>query len=268
MKIAIGLLAAFLALIVLFPFIYAFMGSFFSAGDFTTSPARFFPQEWKWQNYTKIFQNRYFPNYVVNSIITGLMSAAIRMAVALLSAYAFSYFRFRGRDLIFTLLMLTLFIPSDLLLVGNYRTVMNLGLLDSYLGIISTSLLPASQILMLRQFFRSIPSSIHDGALLDGAGDFIYITRILFPISKAIISTFALQSFVGMFNSYLWPLLVTNTPSMRTVQIGITMLGYAESLNYGPIFAAIVVIFIPFLVIFILMRKSIMNSLKQGYMFM
>ena len=103
---------------------------------------------------------------------------------------------------------------------------------------------------------------------MDGAGDFCYIIRILVPVSRAILSTFLLQSFVAMFNSYLWPLLVTNRPDMRTIQIGITMLGYAESLNYGPVFAAITVILIPFVIAFILMRKRIMSALSRGYMFM
>ena len=121
---------------------------------------------------------------------------------------------------------------------------------------------------MLRQFFLSIPSSVRDSAMMDGAGDGRYILSILIPVSKAVISTFFLQGFVSMYNSYLWPLLVTNSPSMRTVQIGITMLGYAESLNYGPIFAAIIVVFIPFLAAFIIMHKRIMTALRQGYMFM
>ena len=147
-------------------------------------------------------------------------------------------------------------------------TIQKLGLLDTYAGIISTSLLPASQILMLRQYFRSIPGSIRDSAMMDGCSDERYILSILLPISRALVSTFLLQGFVGMFNSYLWPLLVTNSPSMRTVQIGITMLGYAESLDYGPVFAAIVVVTVPFVVAFILMRRRIMAALSRGYMFM
>ena len=212
--------------------------------------------------------NRYFPTYVVNSVLTGLMSTSIRMVVAFLASYAFSHFRFKGDSACLAFIILTLFIPSDLLLSGNYMTIQKLGLLDTYAGIISTSLLPASQILMLRQYFRSIPGSIRDSAMMDGCSDERYILSILLPISRALVSTFLLQGFVGMFNSYLWPLLVTNSPSMRTVQIGITMLGYAESLDYGPVFAAIVVVTVPFVVAFILMRRRIMAALSRGYMFM
>lgn len=257
-----------LALIVLFPFLYALLASFFAASDFATSPARFIPEVWNVSNYSRIAANRYFPTYVVNSVLTGLMSTSIRMVVAFLASYAFSHFRFKGDSACLAFIILTLFIPSDLLLSGNYMTIQKLGLLDTYAGIISTSLLPASQILMLRQYFRSIPGSIRDSAMMDGCSDERYILSILLPISRALVSTFLLQGFVGMFNSYLWPLLVTNSPSMRTVQIGITMLGYAESLDYGPVFAAIVVVTVPFVVAFILMRRRIMAALSRGYMFM
>ena len=257
-----------LALLVLFPFIYALLASFFSAGDFATSPARILPSSWSFRNYQRALSNRHFPTYMLNSLVTGVMSALGRMVIAMLASYALAYFRFAGRKFIFALLALTLFIPGDLLLSGNYLTIQRLGLLDSWLGIISTSLVPASQILMLRQFFLSIPASIRDSAAMDGASDRRYIISILIPISRAVISTLLLQSFVSMFNSYLWPLLVTNRTDMRTVQIGITMLGYAESLDYGPIFAAIVIVLIPFLAVFILMHRRIMASLRQGYMFM
>lgn len=267
-RTALAAITAAMALLVLFPFIYAFLASFFSASDFTTSPARILPSSWSLRNYLRLAGNRHFGTYMFNSLLTGLLSASSRMVISILAAYAFSHFRFRGSRVLLSIIILTLFIPGDLLLDGNYRTIQRLGLLDSYLGIISTSLLPASQILMLRQFFLSIPSSVRDSAMMDGAGDGRYILSILIPVSKAVISTFFLQGFVSMYNSYLWPLLVTNSPSMRTVQIGITMLGYAESLNYGPIFAAIIVVFIPFLAAFIIMHKRIMTALRQGYMFM
>lgn len=262
-----SLLTIVMVVIVIFPFCYALSGSFFSPGDFTSSPAHLLPSSLRWENYLKVFTHRYFARYVVNSLITAVLGSAIRMVIAILAAYAFAFFRFRGSRLLLGFLLGTMFIPSDLLLVQNYITVQKLGLLDTYLGIISTSLLPTAHILMLRQFFLSIPSSIHDSARMDGLDDGRFITALLLPLSKAVISSLLLQSFVNIFNNYLWPLLVTNRPAMRTVQVGITMLGFAESLNYGPIFAAITLIMIPFLILFILMRRMIMRALSRGYMY-
>lgn len=266
-NLLLTILTTIMAVIVIFPFFYAISGSFFSASDFTSTPAHILPSQLRWSNYAKVFTHRYFNTYLLNSIITGVLGTAIRMVLAVAAAYAFSFFRFKGRNLLLGLLLGTMFVPSDLLLVQNYITVQHLGLLDTYLGIISTSLLPVAQILMLRQFFLSVPASIHDSARMDGCSDGRFIISILIPLSKAVLSALLLQSFVTIFNSYLWPLLVTNRPKMRTVQVGITMLGFAESLNYGPIFAAIVVILIPFLILFILMRGVIMKALSKGYMY-
>ena len=256
-----------LSLVVLFPFFYALLGSFFSASDFASTPAKLWPTTFKVSNYLKVLTHRYFLTYIFNSLLTGVLGSFIRIIIGVLAAYAFAYLRFPFSRFIFAFIVATLFIPSDLLLIQNYITIQKLGLIDTYLGIISTSLLPAAQILMLRQFFLSVPSSLHDSAVMDGAGDYTFISKILLPLSKAVVSSLLLQSFVTIFNSYLWPLLVTNKPRMRTVQVGITMLGYAESLNYGPIFAAIVIVFVPFLIIFILMRKRIMKALTRGYMY-
>ena len=153
------------------------------------------------------------------------------------------------------------------MLVENYITIQRLKLTDTYLGIISTSLLGASQIFILRQFMLTIPKDIFESALLDGASDRKYIFSILLPLSKAILVTLSLQSFVNIFNSYLWPLLVTNKPKMRTVQVGITMLGFSESLSYGPTLAAIILLFIPFTILFILFKKSILKALERGYLY-
>ena len=160
-----------------------------------------------------------------------------------------------------------MFIPSDLLLAQNYITIQRLGLLDTYLGIISTSLMGAGQIFMLRQFMKTVPEEIHESALLDGTGDFAYMRYILLPLSKAVIVTLSLQSFVGIFNAYLWPLLVTNRASMRTVQVGITTLGFSESLNYGPTMAAVIILFIPFAMLFMVFKKSILKALEKGYLY-
>ena len=267
MKTVRKLLLAALTLAVLFPFLYAFSASFFSAADFTTYPARFFPSALRFSNYTKVLKHKYFLTYVMNSAITGTLGTLLRIMIAYMAAFAFSHFRFKGSSFIFSMLVLTMFIPSDLLLAQNYITIQRLGLLDTYLGIISTSLLGAGQIFMLRQFMKTVPEEIHESAVLDGTGDAAYIRLILLPLSKAVIVTLSLQSFVGIFNSYLWPLLVTNKPKMRTVQVGITTLGFSESLNHGPTMAAVIILFIPFAVLLMIFKKSIMKALEKGYLY-
>lgn len=267
MKKLTNVLLIAMILIMFFPFFYAISASFFSAADFTTYPAKILPSKLNFSNYLKVFNHKYFTTYLVNSIITGFSGTLLRLIIAFLSSYAFSHYKFKGKDFLFSILVLTLFIPSDLLLVENYITIQRLKLTDTYLGIISTSLLGASQIFILRQFMLTIPKDIFESALLDGASDRKYIFSILLPLSKAILVTLSLQSFVNIFNSYLWPLLVTNKPKMRTVQVGITMLGFSESLSYGPTLAAIILLFIPFTILFIIFKKSILKALERGYLY-
>lgn len=253
--------------VVIFPFVYALSASFFSASDFMTYPAKLLPSKINFSNFEKVLNHKYFTRYILNSFITGTLGTILRVVISFISAFAFTHYRFKYREALFSFLVLTLFIPSDLLLVENYITISRLKLLNTYLGMISTALLGASQIFILRQFMLSIPKDIHESALLDGASDSKYIFLILLPLSKAIIVTLSLQSFVNIFNAYLWPLLVTNTPKMRTIQVGITMLDFSESLNYGPTIAAIILLFIPFALQFVIFKKSIMKALEKGYLY-
>jgi len=255
------------AFIVCYPIFYAFLGSFFSAKDFTSTPVKLFPSSFSFANYEKALSHKYFLTYTLNSVITSVMGTALRCLVSYAAAYAFAFYRFKGSRVLLGLLLGTLFIPSDLLLVENYITIQKAGLIDTYPGIISTGVLSATMILMLRQFFLSIPRSLIDVAEVDGAGHMTITQHIILPLSKAVFSALMLQSFVSFFNSYLWPLLVTNKPKMRTVQVGITMLGYSESLNYGPLLAAIASLLLPFILLFSLMKRRIMEALKNGYMY-
>lgn len=258
---------AFLLILIIFPIFYVISASFFQSVDFTTTPAPLFSSKFTLNNYVKALSHNYFPTFIFNSILTGLLATILRTSIALLAAFSFSHFKFKGRNFLFSVILLTLFIPSDALLLPNFLTVQKMGLIDSYLGIIITSLLAPANILMLRQFFFSIPKDFHYLAQTDGLSDFKYFSFILIPLSKALISTLALQSFVTVFNAYLWPLLVTNKMNMRTVQIGFTMLGFTESMNYGALSASITIVLIPFLITFILMKKRIMKALNKGYLF-
>lgn len=253
---------------ILFPIIYTINASFFQITDFTASPARFFASKLTIANYVKALSHHYYLRYIFNSLITAILTMGIRIAIAFLTGYAFAFFRFRYQRFFLIFLLATLFVPSDALIEQNYLLIKNLHLVNSYLGIISTSLLGASQILMYYLFFLSMPPSLIESARIDGAKDGQIFTLLLIPISRALTLSLLLQTFVGAYNSYLWPLIVTNSNEMRTVQVGITMLGFADSFDYGPLFAAITITLMPFLIGIIFIRKSIIRALSKGYLHM
>ena len=252
-------LLALLALIVIFPLLYMFSSSLFSASDFYE--IRIIPDVPQWSNYAKALTDRYFPYYMINSVGTSLLASAIRTTVIILAAFALTHLRFRGKNLILSALVLTLFVPQEAVLYHNYRTIAALGLIDSWAGIISTSLFSAAQMLLLMGAFISVGKDPYDAARIDGATDMRYITSVLIPQTAPAVMTIAIQTLITVFNSYLWPLLVTNRPKARTIQIGITMLGFSESGQLGPQMATLVIMTLPFLILLAFAKKWIENAL-------
>lgn len=255
------ILAALLAAIIAFPFLYGFSASFFSVVDFTDSQVRFLPSAISLRNYALALSHRHFPRYVLNSTITSVMLSLLRLAVSIPAAFALTHLRFRGQRLIAGIIMATLFIPSDVLLYENYSTIASMGLLDSYMGIMLPSIFSGASVLMLYGAFLAGDRDVYDAARIDGAGDLRYMWQILTPLYSPFAVAILIQSFISSFNSYLWPLIVTNRDRMRTVQIGLTMLGFAEEGEKGAQFAAAMIVTIPFLALLAAGRNMIMKAL-------
>ncbi len=256
--------ATMLGLVVVFPIYYAFSASFFTIGEFSTYPPTLFPSTLSLVNYIRALTESMLARFMVNSLVVSLVGSLLRMIVAILAAFAVAFLKFKGKQLLFFLVLGTMMLPGDALIIENYLTISRLGLVDSYLGIMSVYLLAPVQMFMLRQSFKTIPLTYRESAAIDGCSDFKFLTSIVLPMSRPIVLTLSLHSFVTIWNTYLWPLLVTNNPEMRTVQVGITMLGYADSLDYGPIFAAISLLLLPSIIIFLLMRKKIVEGIASG----
>ena len=137
-------------------------------------------------------------------------------------------------------------------------------MLDNYLGMCITSLVGATQMFMLRQHFKTIPASFREAAFIDGCGDFRYLLQVAAPISSPVIFTLLTQSFITFWNAYLWPLLVTNREKMRTVQVGIAMLTNPLDVNYTLVLAAVTILLIPSVALFMLLRKGLVNGITAG----
>ena len=197
-------------------------------------------------------------------MIVSISSTLIRLLIARFAAYAFVFFDFAGKKFLFFLLLGTMMLPADTLVITNYQTVSHLGLLDTYLGIGIVSFVGATQMFMLRQHFLSSPRSVREASQMDGCGDLRFIFFILIPMSLPLLLTLFLQAFVAQWNAYLWPLLVTNTKEMRTVQIGITMLTTMESTNYETVLAGASAAMVPAVLLFIFLRRNITRTMDGG----
>ena len=265
LDLLVMLLALAAGLLVVLPLIYGVFGAFRTPAEFAAWPPAFLPRSFaNLDNFRRVLTMVPMGRYFLNSLIVATLTSAVRLVLAVLSAYAFVFFRFPGRSFLFFFLLGTMMLPGDTMLVTNYQTVARLGLLDTYTGMSIIAFVGASQMFMLRQAFRASPAALRDAAMLDGCGDLRFIGSILIPVTRPVLVTLFTQSFVTAWNSYLWPLMVTNHNDMRTVQVGITMLTTIEDTNYEVVLAGVALSLIPALVLFLAMRRSITGAVTAG----
>ena len=248
--------ALILALIVVFPVIYCVFAAFKTHAELsypTLLPESFSNLE----NFRNAMRQSPLMRYMLNSFIVSFAGSLVRLVFSVLAAYVFAFFDFKGKNIVFILLLGTMMMPGDILLSTNYATVSHLGLLNTYTGICIVSFVSASQVFMLRQKFMTIPRSYVDAARLDGSTDMGIVRRILVPLSRPTLITLFTQSFLTLWNSYLWPLIVTaSKPEYRTIMVGITKLNSWEDSNYELVLAGVTLSLIPSLILFIVMHQN------------
>ena len=207
----VSLLAIFIGLVIIFPVIYCIAIAFKTRAELSVFPPKLLPDSFSnLENFRTVFRIAPIMRFMLNSVIVAGMGSILKLLFAVLAAYAFCYFNFPGKTILFGIVLGTMMLPADTLVVTNYLTIIRLGMLDNYLGMCITSLVGASQMFMLRQNFKTIPQSFRDAAFMDGCGDLRYLVSVITPLSGPVILTLAVQSFVTFWNAYLWPLLVTN----------------------------------------------------------
>lgn len=254
-----------LALIIVFPIVYGIFGAFKSASEFSAYPPTFWPKSFRYiQNFQDAIVRVPFLRYGLNSLIVATMGTTVRLLFAVFAAFAFSFYDFRLKKAFFFLILATMMLPGDTLLVTNYLTVSRLGLLDTYLGMAITSFVGATQMFMLRQSFLTFPRDLRDAGAIDGCGDLRFLATILLPVTKPVLVTLFVQSFTTMWNAYLWPLLVTNTNQMRTIQVGITMITSFEDTNYYLVLAGVALSLIPSFLLFLILRRNLHRNMTAG----
>lgn len=263
-KILFQVFAILLGLLILFPIIYCFFVSFMMPNQVQSIPPTIFPKQWTLANYENVLETTTIGRFMINSLIVAGVSSVIRLIVASFAAFAFSFYEFKGRNVLFMLCLGTVMIPSDVVLVTNYQTISRLGLINTYIGMISVFCVSAMNIFMMRQNFLTFSRTLQEAAYIDGCSNIHFFFSILLPTSTPVLTTVFISSFISTWNTYLWPMLVTNNPLMRTVQVGVTMLNNEDGNVYGPIMAASMMVLVPTALIFLLFRKKIVSGMMGG----
>ena len=269
-KIRKGLTYAFLtiwALIVLFPFYWMVLSSIKSYGAYN---AEYVPQLYTLaptlENYSYAFTEVPLARYFMNTVIFTGVTTAIMLVVTVLAAFAFSRLDFGGKDLLFTAFLSLMMIPNELVIITNFVTITNWDMRNTFLGLILPSVTSVFYIYLLKENFDQIPDDLYKAAKVDGCSDFKYLTRVMIPICKPTIVTVVLLKVIECWNSYVWPRLITDNQLYFLVSNGIQELrenGFGRE-NVPAMMAAVVVISVPLVVLFLIFRKKIMEGVSRG----
>lgn len=253
-----------IGLLIAFPIIYAFFISFMEPAQVLTGGINIIPKKWTLENYVTAFTAAPLMRFMWNSFILAFVSSVVRVIVSSLAAFAFAFLDFRGKNFWFMCVLATMMIPADVVLVANYQTVSKMHLINTYLGMMIVFFVSAMNIFQLRQSFKTFATSLKEASHIDGCSNFRFFCYILLPTNISTILTVFITAFIGTWNTYLWPLLVTNQTNMRVVQVGVTMLNFSEGTVYGPIMAASMIILLPTLVLFLTFQKRIVTGMMAG----
>lgn len=251
-----------LALIIISPIIYCFNVSMMSTKE--VFAGGFWPKQLMLDNYKKALELAPFFTFIKNSLIVSGTITAGQIVTGALAAYAFSMMRFRGRNLLFMLMLATMMIPSQAVIIANYLTICGLGLKNTYQALILPNVATAFAVFNMRQAFLQLPAEIKEAADIDGCGNFKFFYSIGIPLIKPSMGALGIYTFLQSWNYYLWPLLVTDSVKMRTVQIGLGMLQGAESTDFRPVMAGSMIILVPSILAFVLGQKQLISGLTSG----
>jgi len=249
-----------------FPLYYAFVISTQTLDQVSSLPPRLWPSTAMLQNYAAAWSRSGMARLLLNSAIVSIGIAAGKIAISLLSAFAIVYFNFRGRQVVFWMIFVTLMLPVPVRIVSTYQVISVLGWVDTYWGLTVPLMASATGTFLFRQFFQTIPDSLAEAAQLDGAGPMRFLWSFLLPLSRANLAALFVILFVYGWNEYLWPLMITNTPDMRTAVIGIEALvprSGSQLPEWNVIMAAAMMVLLPPVLVIVAMQRWFVKGLVE-----
>lgn len=253
-----------MALFMLFPLLYSISVSLMPSDELFTMDMNLLPKSPTLDNYYRALTQVPLVRFILNSFLVAGCITLGQIVTCSLAAFAFSFLNFKGKNVLFMLVMATMMVPGEATIISNYLTVSSMGILDTYIVLILPSLTSAMGIFLFRQFYMTFPMSLYESAKLDGCGNIRFILRILLPLTKSAIGAMAVYTFINAWNMYMWPLLVTGSEEMRTVQIGISMLNSVDAQSITLMMAGVVAIILPSMIIFIVGQKQLIRGMFSG----
>ena len=265
--VVIYVLLAVWGIMVLFPFYWMLLTSIKGYGAYSSEYIpKFFTLSPTLENYAEAFTAVPLAKYFLNTLIFTVFTTLLMMVVIILAAFAFARLEFRGKNVVFALFLSLMMIPNELVIITNYVTITDLDMRNTFLGLILPSVTSVFYIYLLKENFEAIPNELYKAAKVDGTSDLKYLLRVMIPISRPTIVTIVILKVIECWNSYVWPRLVTDDPDYYLVSNGIQEIrenGFGCE-NIPAMMAAVVVISVPLIVIFLVFRKKIMEGVSRG----
>ncbi|WP_150241993.1 carbohydrate ABC transporter permease [Nocardiopsis quinghaiensis] len=257
---ALYTVAALAALLWLVPLLWAFATSVKPEGETTAMPPAWFTPDATFEAYAQVLGRGDIIRWTMNSLIITVIVTALTLVVCVLAAYGFSRFDFRGRSWLFALIIGGILIPPQTLIVPQFVLMTQLGLVDTYWGVALPQVVAPVFVFILKRFFDAIPRDYEDAARIDGAGSVRVLWSVILPLSRPILTAVGIFTFIGAWNNFLWPFIVTNDPEMMTLPVGLgTVLGQ-YGIQYAQVMASAVLGAIPLLIVFLLFQRHIVTG--------
>lgn len=261
------LFLTFWAVIVLFPFYWMILTSVKSYGAYNSEYIpKFFTLSPTLQNYADAFTTVPLGRYLTNTVFFAVVTTAVMLAVITLAAFAFARLDFKGKNVIFVIFLSLMMIPNELVIITNFVTVTSLDMRNTFAGLILPSVMSVFYVYLLKENFEQIPDSLYYAAKVDGTSDLKYLLKVMIPISKPTLITITILKVIECWNSYVWPRLITDDENYYLVSNGIQEIrenGFGRE-NIPAMMAAVVVISVPLIVLFLIFRKKVMEGVSRG----
>lgn len=250
------------ALIMIVPFVWMVSTSLKDQQQLFAWPPNWWPNPFVWSNYSEVINRINFGLYGWNTLKITVSVTIVRLIICSMAGYAFARMKFPGRNFLFLLTLATMMISAQITIIPNFIIMRYLHLTDTHLGVILPQVADGFSIFLMRQFFLSFPHDLEDAAKLDGCDPLMFYLRILLPSSKPILATLAVMTFQGVWNDFLWPLVMLTSPEKRTLSVGLSYLVGQYTTRWDLQMAGSVLTVLPILVLFFILQKYFVQSIK------
>ena len=262
-KFATYAVLIFGAAFILLPFVWMISTSLKPDKEVLMMPPKWIPTVLQWKNYVDAFKAVPFFTYLKNSVIVTVLITTCELITTILAAFAFARLEFKGKNLLFMLLVATMMVPGEILIIPNFVTLAQLGWIDTYKAIVAPWATSVFSIFLLRQQFASIPESYYKAARMDGCSDLRYLLTVMVPMSRPTVVSIALLKSINSWNSYFWPLIATNSREMRTLPVGLAYFTTEAGTDYNTLMAFSLMIISPTIIVYLFTQKYIIQGVSK-----